>query len=56
MQVDELHIDAYDGGDDVYFNKLQWKVSQNLYSTWTMQTSQYGISKENRPTNIKLWI
>jgi hypothetical protein len=44
-----LHL--YD--DDVFLNKLQWKVLQNLFSTWIMQTSQYGISTENKSTNNK---
>jgi hypothetical protein len=40
-----------DDDDDVHLNKLQRKVLQNLFSTWIMQTSQYGISKENKPVD-----
>jgi hypothetical protein len=39
--------------DDVYLNKLQRKVLKNLFSTWITQTSQYGISKENKSTDNK---
>jgi hypothetical protein len=44
---------ASSSDDDVYLNKWQQKVLQNLFSTRIMQTSQYGISKGNKPTNIK---
>lgn len=38
--------DLCDDNDDVYFNKLQQEISQNLLSTQIMHTSKYGISKE----------
>jgi hypothetical protein len=42
-----------DDDNDVYLNKSQRKVLQNLLFTCIMQTSQYGISKGNISTNNK---
>jgi hypothetical protein len=49
-------IITYDD-DDVYFNKVQRKVFQNLFSIWRMHISQiWGISKEITHTGIITYI
>jgi predicted SprT family Zn-dependent metalloprotease len=40
--------DEDDDDYDVYWNKLQRKVSQNPFSARTIQTSQYGISRRKK--------
>jgi hypothetical protein len=46
---DDGDDDDGDDDDDDDDDKLQRKMLQNLFSTRIMQTSQYGISKENEP-------